>query len=67
MQESTEGGIMSHILPGGCCHPCVYKIHTHPALAAQVGYDWDYFKFPGLVTPEMVASGNNSYELVMVV
>ncbi|KAK0491291.1 hypothetical protein IW261DRAFT_1547429 [Armillaria novae-zelandiae] len=45
---STEGGIMSHILP------------------AQVGYDWDYFKFPGLVVPEMVTSGSNSYELVMV-
>ncbi|PBL02838.1 acetyl-CoA synthetase-like protein [Armillaria gallica] len=45
---STEGGIMSPILP------------------AQVGYDWEYFEFPKLVTPEMVASGNNAYELVMV-
>ncbi|KAK0461852.1 uncharacterized protein EV420DRAFT_1665230 [Desarmillaria tabescens] len=33
---------------------------------SQVGYDWDYFKFPQLVTPEMVPSGNDSYELVMV-
>ncbi|KAG7447913.1 acetyl-CoA synthetase-like protein [Guyanagaster necrorhizus] len=44
---STEGGIMSLVLP------------------AQVDYDWDYFQFPGLVKPEMVPNGNNSYELVM--
>ncbi|KAK0230496.1 hypothetical protein IW262DRAFT_1453406 [Armillaria fumosa] len=34
-------------------------------LPARVGYDWDYVRFPGLVAPEMVANGNNSYELVM--
>ncbi|KAJ6583069.1 hypothetical protein DFH09DRAFT_978909 [Mycena vulgaris] len=45
---SSEGGIMSPILP------------------AEVGYDWEYFKFPDLVTPEMVPHGNNTFELVMV-
>ncbi|KAJ7087037.1 hypothetical protein C8R43DRAFT_939403, partial [Mycena crocata] len=45
---SSEGGIMSPILP------------------AEVGYDWEYFKFPELVTPEMVPYGNNSFELIMV-
>ncbi|KAJ6472708.1 hypothetical protein C8R47DRAFT_1295530, partial [Mycena vitilis] len=45
---SSEGGIMSPILP------------------AEVGYDWDYFKFPGLVTPEMIPHGNETFELVMV-
>ncbi|KAJ7325472.1 hypothetical protein DFH08DRAFT_886685 [Mycena albidolilacea] len=45
---SSEGGIMSPILP------------------AQVGYDWEYFTFPKLVTPEMVPYGNNTFELVMV-
>ncbi|KAH9841056.1 uncharacterized protein C8Q71DRAFT_436612 [Rhodofomes roseus] len=44
---STEGGIMSPILP------------------SQVGYDWDYFKFPGLVTPHMEPYGDNTYEFVM--
>ncbi|KAK0463970.1 uncharacterized protein EV420DRAFT_1638889 [Desarmillaria tabescens] len=37
-----------------------------PILPVQVDYDWDYFRFPGLVTPEMIPSGNNSYELIMV-
>ncbi|TFY68318.1 hypothetical protein EVJ58_g1099, partial [Rhodofomes roseus] len=32
---------------------------------AQVGYDWDYFKFPGLVTPHMEPYGDNTYEFVM--
>ncbi|KAJ6464064.1 hypothetical protein C8R45DRAFT_1025143 [Mycena sanguinolenta] len=45
---STEGGIMSPILPG------------------EVGYDWEYFSFPELVTAEMVSYGNNTFELVMV-
>ncbi|KAF8990836.1 hypothetical protein BDQ17DRAFT_1433510 [Cyathus striatus] len=45
---STEGGIMSPVVP------------------AKVGYDWDYFKFPGNVLPEMIPYGNNTYELVMV-
>ncbi|KAF8968163.1 hypothetical protein BDZ97DRAFT_1655638 [Flammula alnicola] len=45
---STEGGIMSPVLP------------------AQVGYDWDYFRFPDLVTPEMVPYGENTFEFVMV-
>ncbi|KAJ7655842.1 hypothetical protein DFH06DRAFT_992336 [Mycena polygramma] len=45
---SSEGGIMSPILP------------------SEVGYDWDYFKFPGLVTPEMIPHGNDTFELVMV-
>ncbi|KAH9934352.1 uncharacterized protein B0H18DRAFT_556620 [Fomitopsis serialis] len=44
---STEGGIMSPILP------------------ADVSYDWDYFKFPGLVTAHMVPYGNNTFEFVM--
>ncbi|KAJ7083262.1 hypothetical protein C8R44DRAFT_822628 [Mycena epipterygia] len=37
-----------------------------PVLPAEVGYDWEYFKFPELVTPEMVPHGNNTFELVMV-
>ncbi|KAJ7464987.1 hypothetical protein B0H11DRAFT_2050421 [Mycena galericulata] len=45
---SSEGGIMSPILP------------------AKVGYDWEYFKFPELVTAEMIPYGNNTFELVMV-
>lgn len=45
---STEGGIMSRVLP------------------AHVGYDWAYFKFPEMVTPEMVARDNNTFELVIV-
>ncbi|KAF5371569.1 hypothetical protein D9758_003563 [Tetrapyrgos nigripes] len=47
---STEGGIMSPIIPA----------------RGSMGYDWDYFTFPGLVTPEMVPYGNGSYEFVMV-
>ncbi|KAK0196977.1 hypothetical protein F5146DRAFT_1153799, partial [Armillaria mellea] len=39
---------------------------TCPVLPAQVGYDWDYFQFPGFVKTEMVSNGNNLYELVMV-
>ncbi|PBK97000.1 acetyl-CoA synthetase-like protein [Armillaria gallica] len=39
---------------------------TCPVLPAQVGYDWDYFQFPGFVKVEMVPNGNNLYELVMV-
>jgi hypothetical protein len=35
--------------------------------AGQVGYDWDYFKFPELVTAELIPYGNNTFELVMVV
>ncbi|KAJ7233038.1 hypothetical protein C8J57DRAFT_1090832 [Mycena rebaudengoi] len=45
---SSEGGIMSPILP------------------AHVGYDWNYFQFPELVTAEMVPHGDNTFELVMV-
>ncbi|TFK38857.1 hypothetical protein BDQ12DRAFT_629926 [Crucibulum laeve] len=45
---STEGGIMSPILP------------------ANVDYDWDYFRFPENVLPEMVPNGNNTFEFVMV-
>ncbi|KAH9934343.1 uncharacterized protein B0H18DRAFT_870080 [Fomitopsis serialis] len=34
-------------------------------LPAEVGYDWDYFKFSGRVTPHMIPYGNKAYELVM--
>ncbi|KAJ7648213.1 hypothetical protein DFH06DRAFT_1050166 [Mycena polygramma] len=37
-----------------------------PILPAEVGYDWEYFKFPKLVTPEMVPYGNKTFELVIV-
>ncbi|KAJ7193924.1 hypothetical protein GGX14DRAFT_378403 [Mycena pura] len=37
-----------------------------PVLPDQVGYDWEYFKFPDLVTAEMIPSGNETFELVMV-
>ncbi|KAJ7697661.1 hypothetical protein B0H17DRAFT_1130265 [Mycena rosella] len=37
-----------------------------PILPANVGYDWEYFKFPDLITPEMVPHGDNTFELVMV-
>ncbi|KAJ7167454.1 male sterility protein-domain-containing protein, partial [Mycena filopes] len=37
-----------------------------PILPAQVGYDWDYFKFPAFVTAEMVPHGDNKYEFVLV-
>ncbi|KAF8895224.1 hypothetical protein BD779DRAFT_1498243 [Infundibulicybe gibba] len=30
------------------------------------GYDWNYFKFADLITPEMVPRGNGTYELVLV-
>ncbi|KAF8878687.1 hypothetical protein CPB84DRAFT_1793984, partial [Gymnopilus junonius] len=36
-----------------------------PFLPAEVDHDWEYFKFPGNVTPEMVPNGNGTYELVM--
>ncbi len=29
-------------------------------------HNWDYFKFPKCITPEMVPNGNNLYEFVMV-
>ncbi|KAJ6471951.1 hypothetical protein C8R45DRAFT_836164 [Mycena sanguinolenta] len=35
-------------------------------LPAEVGYDWEYFSFPAVITPEMVPNGNNTFELVMV-
>ncbi|THU98749.1 acetyl-CoA synthetase-like protein [Dendrothele bispora CBS 962.96] len=47
---STEGGIMSPIIPA----------------RGSPGYDWNYFTFPALVTPEMIPSGDGSYEFVMV-
>ncbi|KAF7328516.1 Acetyl-CoA synthetase-like protein [Mycena venus] len=37
-----------------------------PILPAEVGYDWEYFTFPELVTPKMVPHENNTFELVMV-
>ncbi|KAJ7870004.1 hypothetical protein B0H13DRAFT_2557202 [Mycena leptocephala] len=37
-----------------------------PVLPAQVGYDWEYFRFRQTVTAEMVPHGNNTFELVMV-
>ncbi|KAJ6458386.1 hypothetical protein C8R47DRAFT_1203181 [Mycena vitilis] len=37
-----------------------------PILSAEAGYDWEYFKFPKLVTPEMIPYGNNTFELVVV-
>ncbi|KAJ7131571.1 hypothetical protein C8R43DRAFT_1207614 [Mycena crocata] len=36
-------------------------------LPAQTGYDWNYFRFPGFVTAEMVPQCDNVFELVMVV
>ncbi|KAJ6471940.1 hypothetical protein C8R45DRAFT_1013604 [Mycena sanguinolenta] len=35
-------------------------------LPAEVGYDWEYFSFPSVITPEMVPNGNNTFELVVV-
>ncbi|EGN93439.1 hypothetical protein SERLA73DRAFT_172085 [Serpula lacrymans var. lacrymans S7.3] len=35
-------------------------------LPSKAGYDWEYFKFPALITPEMVPNGNNTFELVIV-
>ncbi|EPQ59006.1 acetyl-CoA synthetase-like protein [Gloeophyllum trabeum ATCC 11539] len=35
-------------------------------LPGDVGYDWEYFKFPGLVTPHMVPQGDGKFEFVMV-
>ncbi|KZT01340.1 acetyl-CoA synthetase-like protein [Laetiporus sulphureus 93-53] len=32
----------------------------------KVGYDWDYFRLPDLVTPEMQPYGDNTFEFVMV-
>ncbi|KAJ7449028.1 hypothetical protein B0H11DRAFT_2079248 [Mycena galericulata] len=37
-----------------------------PVLPAEVGYEWDYFRFPASIKPEMVPHGNNTFELVMV-
>ncbi|KAF9471438.1 acetyl-CoA synthetase-like protein [Pholiota conissans] len=37
-----------------------------PILPAQVGYDWDYFRFPNSVKAEMVPYGDNTFEFVMV-
>lgn len=36
-------------------------------LTAEVGYDWDYFTFPSLVTTEMIPQENGTFELVIVV
>ncbi|EPS94264.1 hypothetical protein FOMPIDRAFT_1055251 [Fomitopsis schrenkii] len=36
-----------------------------PMLPAEVGDDWEYFKFSKQFTPHMVPSGENSFELVM--
>lgn len=35
--------------------------------SGEVGYDWEYFKFPKLVTAELIPYGNNTFELVIVV
>jgi hypothetical protein len=35
--------------------------------AAEVGYDWAYFRIPDLITPEMVPYGNDTFELIVVV
>ncbi|KAJ7753642.1 hypothetical protein DFH07DRAFT_921322 [Mycena maculata] len=37
-----------------------------PILPAQAGFDWEYFRFPDLVTAEMIPHGDNTFELVMV-
>ncbi|KAJ6553311.1 hypothetical protein B0H19DRAFT_1263705 [Mycena capillaripes] len=61
---SSEGGIMSPILPSDLATLNPRQIIT--CSSAQVGYDWEYFRFPELVTAEMVPHGNNTFELVMV-
>ncbi|KAH7907693.1 hypothetical protein BJ138DRAFT_455649 [Hygrophoropsis aurantiaca] len=35
-------------------------------LPVEVGYDWNYFRISGLVTPKMEPYGHNTYELVTV-
>jgi len=42
------------------------KLLMHSNIA-DAGYDWEYFKFPANITPEMVSQGNGTYEFVMVV
>ncbi|KAH9840963.1 uncharacterized protein C8Q71DRAFT_854811 [Rhodofomes roseus] len=37
-----------------------------PILPAEVGYDWDYFKFPPFLRKRMEPFGENTYEFVLV-
>ncbi|PCH34918.1 NAD(P)-binding protein [Wolfiporia cocos MD-104 SS10] len=32
----------------------------------ELGYDWEYFRFPDLVQPHMVPYGDNTFELIVV-
>ncbi|KAJ7448015.1 hypothetical protein FB451DRAFT_1289566 [Mycena latifolia] len=57
----TSQGVSIFILYG-----CSEGGIMSPLLPADVGSDWEYFKFPDLVTPEMVPYGDNTFELIMV-
>ncbi|KAJ7449030.1 hypothetical protein B0H11DRAFT_2079260 [Mycena galericulata] len=57
----TSEGVSIYILYG-----CSEVGSASQIIPAEVGYDWDYFKFPASITPEMVPHGNNTFELVMV-
>ncbi|EIW79977.1 acetyl-CoA synthetase-like protein [Coniophora puteana RWD-64-598 SS2] len=37
-----------------------------PIIPATADYDWNYFTFPKLITPEFVPCGNNTFELLIV-
>lgn len=41
--------------------------HSDLDVPGSVGYDWDYFRFPDIVTAHMIPYGNNIFEFVMVV
>jgi hypothetical protein len=36
-------------------------------MIAQVDHDWNYFRFSSRVTAEMVLTGSNTFELVLLV
>jgi hypothetical protein len=36
-------------------------------MIAQVDHDWNYFRFSNRVTAEMIPTGSNTFELVLLV
>lgn len=44
-----------------------WKLEIMRITLARVKYDWEYFRFPELVTPHMVPYGDDTFEFVMVV
>lgn len=65
--NSTEVSVISLMIPGKCLRTSRVLIDLHENFIVNLGYDWEYFSFPALITPHMVPQANNTFELVVIV